>query len=206
MGHMNETPEALQHRKETETQLSQTGRRYFKFIEFDQNERLVTEIRKHPVGLIILLLVGAFITLTLLVVTGLVARLDLSSVVGDSSGTVRAILILACLLGLIGTITMTLIAAFLYVSNVIFVTNEKIAQVLYLSLFNRKISQLSIGDVQDVTVGQKGILATIFNYGTLVIETAGEQQNYTFTYVPDPYQTSKAIVGSHEENLVKYGN
>ncbi|MCA9344118.1 PH domain-containing protein, partial [Candidatus Saccharibacteria bacterium] len=72
--------------------------------------------------------------------------------------------------------------------------------------FNRKISQLSIGDVQDVTVTQKGVLAHLFNYGTLVIETAGEQQNYLFTYIPDPYKHSKLIVGAHEKNLVQYGN
>ena len=98
------------------------------------------------------------------------------------------------------------ISAILFTNNVIYVTSEKLAQVLYITLFNRKISQLSIGDVQDVTVTQKGILAHMFNFGTLVIETAGEQQNYTFTYIPDPYKHSKLIVGSHERNLVEFGN
>jgi len=73
---------------------------------------------------------------------------------------------------------------------------------LYKTIFDRKISQLGIGDVQDVTVTQKGIFARIFNYGTLVIETAGEQVNYIFTYTPRPYETAKQIVGSHE-NIVK---
>ena len=86
------------------------------------------------------------------------------------------------------------------------VTSDKIAQVLYRTIFDRKISQLSIGDVQDVTVTQRGVLARMFNYGTIVIETAGEQQNYTFTFVPDPYMCGKAIVGAHEENLKQYGN
>jgi hypothetical protein len=98
------------------------------------------------------------------------------------------------------------IGAYLYISNVILVTSEKLAQVLYKSIFNRKISQLSIGDVQDVTVNQVGLTARLFNYGTIIIETAGEQDNYDFTYVPDPYKKSKLIVGSHEVNLTKYGN
>lgn len=105
-----------------------------------------------------------------------------------------------------GTLAVMTIQAILYSNNVIFVTSEKIAQILYINLFNKKISQLSIGDVQDVTVTQKGILAHIFNYGTLVIETAGEQQNYNFTYIPEPYKNSKLIVGAHERNLVQFGN
>lgn len=203
---MHETPETIKHRQETASRLSEAGRKYFKFIEFDQNEELVTEIRKDPVGLVIVLLTGGFVTIALLLVSGVVAGIDLTQVFGPNAGSVRSLLVIGCLLGAIGTVITTAIAAFLYVSNVIFVTSEKIAQVLYLSLFNRKISQLSIGDVQDVTVSQKGILAHIFNYGTLVIETAGEQQNYSFTYVPDPYQVSKMIVGAHEINLAKHGN
>ena len=106
----------------------------------------------------------------------------------------------------LGGLVVTTISAILYVNNVILVTTEKIAQILYFSLFNRKISQLSIGDVQDVSVSQNGIFPHLFNYGTLVIETAGEQQNYTFTFVPKPYQSSQAVVGAHEENLKLYGN
>lgn len=108
----------------------------------------------------------------------------------DASG-LRSGLLGLSFIALVLTLIGTLIGVFLYRSNVIYVTSEKIAQVLYTSLFNRKISQLSIGDVQDVTVTQKGILAHIFNYGVLVIETAGEQQNYTFTFVPDPYMLKR---------------
>lgn len=101
---------------------------------------------------------------------------------------------------------MMLIAAVIYNNSVVFVTSEKIVQVLYISLFNRKISQLGIGDVQDVTVQQVGIFPRIFNYGTLVVETAGEQQNYTFTYTPRPYESAKAIVGAHEKDVAAHGN
>jgi hypothetical protein len=55
-------------------------------------------------------------------------------------------------------------------------------------------------------VTQDGIFPRIFNYGTVVIETAGEQNNYIFTYTPFPYQVSKDIVGAHERNLQRYGN
>lgn len=188
------------------SKLSNEGKKFFKLIEFDPNEELISEIRKHPVGLFFVILTGGLIILALTIVTGFIIGSDLSGIFGETYGGVKTIIMIACVLAIVGSAVMTLIAAYLYISNVIFITSEKIAQVLYLSLFNRKISQLSIGDVQDVTVSQKGILAHIFNYGTLTIETAGEQSNYTFNFVPDPYNKSKLIVGSHEANLKEYGN
>lgn len=196
--------------EETNAKLSHVGRKYFKFIEFDKDEQLITEIRKHPIGLFFIYLTGCGIAVTMAIIFYLAAFADgfsgMFTGTGVSSSSARSVLVLLGFFLVVGSIIIMTIQAILYVNNVIFVTSEKIAQVLYITLFNRKISQLSIGDVQDVTVTQKGILAHIFNYGTLVIETAGEQQNYTFTYIPDPYVNSKAIVSSHEINLTKFGN
>jgi len=184
--------------------LSPAARIAFKMIEFDENERLVTEIRKHPVGLLFIYIGGTIITLTLVAIALVTAAL-MQSESADIASIGPAIIAFGIVLAVFSLI-ITTIEAYLYRSNVILVTTEKISQLVYHSLFNRKISQLSIGDVQDVTVRQEGIIAHIFNYGTLVIETAGEQQNYNFTFVPDPYKASKSIVGSHEENLKQYGN
>lgn len=195
---------------EDKAKLSSVGRKYFKFIEFDKDESLVCEIRKHPIGLFFIYATGIGISLIIALVFG---ALGFSSAIpaaldgtGLSGSAAQSLIVVAGLFFVAIILIMMTIQAILYSNNVIFVTSEKIAQILYINLFNRKISQLSIGDVQDVTVTQKGILAHIFNYGTLVIETAGEQQNYTFTFIPDPYHHSKAIVGSHERNLVQYGN
>ena len=187
--------------------LSTVGKKYFRLIEFDDEERLALEIRKHFFGLFIIFLTGFFvmiITLAISIVITFGARG--SDLVGAQAASYSSVALLIGLLLLILEAVSMLIGVYLYRSNVVFVTNQKIAQVLYQTIFNRKISQLNIGDVQDVTVTQKGLFAHIFNYGTLVIETAGEQQNYTFTYVPDPYQSAKVIIGLHEKNIAKFGN
>lgn len=204
---MHETEADIRHRKQTETKLSSEGRKYFKFIEFDAEEELITEIRKHPVGLAIVLATGGFVMLMLLLSGVFLGVVDFDAILGlQDANSLRPLLVIFMFMFVLATAVMTFIAAFLYQSNVIFITSEKIAQVLYRSLFNRKISQLSIGDVQDVTVTQKGLLAHYFDYGTLIIETAGEQENYQFSYVPKPYQVSKQIVGAHERNLKLHGN
>ncbi len=198
---------AEQHRIQATQHLSSLGKRFFKFIEFDESEELVMEIRKHSFGLILVQATGLVVTLIIVLAATLLAY-NLDSIIGqtlETSGLRSAIVAGGFIMGVLSVIG-TEIAIMLYRSNVIFVTSEKVAQILYPSVFNRKLSQLSIGDIQDVTVTQSGIFPRLFNYGTLVIETAGEQQNYVFTYVPKPYDAARAIVGAHEENLKKYGN
>ncbi len=184
--------------------LSATGKRYFSLIEFDDEEQLLLEIRKHMFGLFIIVFSGALISLTILLASLVLAS---GSVLGQLGidGAQKYVALLGFIVSVL-TVGVTMIYAQLYRSNVVYVTNEKIAQVLYMTLFNRKISQLNIGDVQDVTVSQKGVFAHVFSYGTLVIETAGEQQNYTFSFVPNPYGVSKVIIVAHEANLKLYGN
>ncbi len=189
------------------SQLSKQGRRFLGMIEFDQEEQLVAEVRRHPFGLFVIYATGAVIAGVLLAaVVGGAYLVGDTGDLGVDGGLIRTIMVVVGLVLTLISLAVTMISAMLYNSNVVLVTSEKIAQFLYTTIFDRKISQLSIGDVQDVTVSQKGVFARIFNYGTLVIETAGEQQNYTFIYTPDPYQVSKLIVGAHEENLKKYGN
>ena len=201
-------PHISSHRAEAEARLSSKGKSFFRMIEFDDKEQIVMEIRKHPFGLLLIIVFGIILSFTVAVLPLLVAVFaDNEQLANDpSTSSLEQILMTVSIILGVGGLIVTTIAALLYVNNVIFVTSEKIAQVLYLGLFNRRISQLSIGDVQDVTVKQVGIFPRIFHYGTLVIETAGEQQNYTFTFVPNPYQSSQAIVGAHEENLKLYGN
>lgn len=190
--------------------LTPLGKKFCQMIEFDTNETLHLEIRKDPFGLFMIYFLGGAITAVffgLLVIGGASFNFDdMLSGSSVSSSSVNSIIVAIGFFLSVLSIIATAIGAFLYKSNVVLITSEKIAQMLYISLFNRKISQLSIADVQDVTVTQKGILAHIFNYGTLVIETAGEQSNYTFTFTPEPYETAKALVGAHETDVQLHGN
>lgn len=205
--HGEEGAEKSLHYLEAENRLSSEGRSVFKMIEFDDREDLVTEIRKHWFGLFLLWVVGLSATFVLAGVPALLAtQTDLFSVSGASSGGLGlGFAAIGLFLGLL-SFGITLLLGIMFTKNVIFVTTDKVAQVKYSGLIHRKISQLGIGDVQDVTVHQNTIPSRIFNYGTLVIETAGEQNNYTFQYVPNPYKESKAIIWAREENVKLHGN
>lgn len=183
------------------SQLSPSARQVFKLIEFDEDEKLLFEVRKHWFGLFLVYFFGSFV-----IVLALAAAVGAAALPSGEFDTIRMpVVLLGLMLAILGAI-FTAIGAYLYRSNVILVTSDKLAQLLVYGIFQRKISQLSIGDVQDVTVRQHGIIAHALNYGTIIIETSGEQANYSFNFAPDPYLASKAIVGAHEENLKLHGN
>lgn len=190
--------------------LSAPGKKFFDRLEFDDNEKLVREIRKDPFGLVMIYVIGtllAFVLFLILVIGG--STFELGSAVegsGVDSNTLQAITVLVGFFMTVFTVVITAVVAFLYTNSIVIITSEKIAQQLYISLFNRSISQLSIADAQDVTVKQEGILAHMFDYGTLTIETAGEQSNYTFTFTPEPYVAAKDLVGAHEADVAQHGN
>lgn len=189
-------------------QLSPSGRKHLPLIELDNNEKIIYEIRKHTAGLIGVYGLGLLVAGALFAGSMVLAYLiegDQAGL-GTDLGSLRPLILLFGGVLSILALVMTAIGAYLYQSNVVYVTTEKIAQVLYRTIFDRKVSQLSIGDVQDVTTSQKGLLARLFNYGTLVVETSGEQANYTFPFTPTPHEASRAIVNAHEENLKLYGN
>jgi|SRR3990167_2101559 len=199
---------STEHREQESNKLSALGKSLFKYVEFDDSETILAEVRKHPFGMFLIICTGIIIALILMVVLVVLAlNLDTFGVVeeGGSSAFSGILVGLGLVLSLLTTI-ITGITAILYRLNVVYVTNEKIAQVNYMGLFHREVSQLNIGKVEDVTITQRGVFAYIFNYGTFQVETAGELPNKQFTYVSKPHEISKIIIDAHELYVEKYGN
>ncbi len=94
----------------------------------------------------------------------------------------------------------------IYKYNQLIVSDKNVTQVLQIGLFSRKVSELSMANVEDVTAEQHGIFPTIFNYGTLKIETAGEQNNFIFIYCPNPNAYAKAILDSRLQFISEEGS
>lgn len=73
------------------------------------------------------------------------------------------------------------------------VTNDRIINVSQ-HLFSRTISELDLYKIQDVTVESKGILATMFDYGNVYVQTAGARQRFVFENIPNPRIVAKKIM------------
>lgn len=87
-----------------------------------------------------------------------------------------------------------------YYLDVWYVTEKRIIAVEQRTIFNRGISNLRFDKIQDVTIDVKGFVATVLNYGSIKVQTAGED-NYDFSMdtVKDPENVRKVIFNQHNE-------
>lgn len=190
---------------EVSKKLAPASQRLFQFVEFDDDEELIGEVRKHPIGLLFIWITGIFSLLVIGALTIFVSSQMGNELVNPDESMQTVVLLIGFLLSILA-VAITGINSWLYTSDVLFITSEKIAEVEYVSLFSRRVMQLNIGKVEDLTVAQNGILPHLFNYGSILIETAGETRNPAFTYLPDPNNVSKKILEAHESYVEKYGN
>jgi len=143
----------------------------------DDPTGIVLKTKKHIFGLIVLY-VQALVGLGAAV--GLIVFL-LPELVGPDQN-INNFISLALVFLLFLIVVVLLVATRVYLASQLVVTTKNLTQVNQVGLFNRKISQLSLQDVEDVSAEQKGVFATLFNFGTLFVETAGEQANFHFDY------------------------
>lgn len=161
------------------------------------DEVKVADVRRHPFGLFLIYLqtiVGlglAFMLIFLLLPTFL-------DTTGISEATGNSVIALFSFLAVFFALIFLVLAARIYRANQLIVTDENVTQVLQIGLFKRKVSELSMHNVEDVTADQHGVMQTFLNYGTLTIETAGEQNNFTFVYCPNPNAYAKAILDARQ--------
>ena len=62
-----------------------------------------------------------------------------------------------------------------------------------MGLLYKQLSSSQLDKIQDVTYKQGGISDTFFNFGTVLIQTAGTEPNFEFEAVPRPNQVVEQI-------------
>ncbi len=159
------------------------------------DETLVADVRRHPFGLFLLYL-QIFVGLGLALLLFGVFLPSLSDTLGVSTSTLNSIAAAVTLFVIAFGLIFIVLATRIYKGNQLIVSDKNVTQVLQIGLFDRKVSELSMANVEDVTAQQRGIFPTLLNYGTLRIETAGEQNNFVFIYCPHPNAYAKAILDS----------
>jgi hypothetical protein len=167
---------------------------YLKTVEdVGSDERIMCIVHQHPFGIIFIYIL-TFICLSFSHF-GVSLLLPNSTAPGVNYATIAMLSILVVLV--IGVL-LTL-ATIVYRKSKLTVTDKNVVQIIQNGLLNKRVSQLSLANVEDVTSQQKGILANIFGYGILNIETAGEQTNFNFNYCPNPHRVAKIILHAKDD-------
>ena len=164
-------------------------------FRLDPGERIVRVIRRHPIALAPTLLTSGF--MVLLAIGMVLGTATFAAVLPVPSSV---ILILAVALFVIGA-AIFLAGTYAYRHTVLIFTNQHLIQVDQKSTFSRSVSQLSFEEVQDVKGKRVGVLATIFNYGDVEVQTAGERENFMFHTVSSPERIAEDALETHELHL-----
>lgn len=175
---------------------------YYKTIEvIEHDERILCVVKQHPFG-IILIYILSFIGF----IAGLVTiSIFLPNSLNETSQIYSASTLIAFICGFIIFIIVSIVA-YIYNQSSLTITDKNVVQIIQKSLYDRKVSHISLANIEDVTSEQNGVFANMFNYGTIKIETAGEQANFIFSMCPHPNRVSRIILDAKDNFIQVTGN
>ena len=153
----------------------------------EQDEQVILLMRRHIVTNVPWIL-GAIIAFILpILLSPFIAEIGLFSSAGIGN------MFIFTLLWYTGIFTFTFLSFINWYFNVYIVTNERVIDVDFVNLTYKQISHAPIFKIQDIKFEQVGVVAGIFNFGTVTIQTAGELPNFDFEDVPNPAEVVHII-------------
>lgn len=168
-------------------------------------EEVLCEIKRHPIGMLGMYLAAGAILVILALAAFVLVPTAAKNMANTAAAGYAAIAFI---------VLMVLIVGFVFISHYVYwgsrwiLTSDSVTQVLQHSLFNKEMAQLSLGNLEDVTAEQNGILAHAFNFGTIKVETAGEREKFVLSYCPNPKQYAQMVLHareSFEQNVREVG-
>jgi len=90
--------------------------------------------------------------------------------------------------------------------NVFIITEERVIDIDFYNLLSKKFSEAKICMIQDVTSTQGGVSQILFNYGTVLIQTASEIPVIKIEMIPNPALVIKVLQqmrGEEEQEAIE---
>lgn len=163
-------------------------------------EQIVCSIKRHPIGLLGIYAMSGIMLILLFVAVGALPHFATDLTATDKTYAFITAIALASLI-----LIFVWIAVIIYKGNRWVVTTDSITQIQQTGLFRKQTSQLSLENLEDVTFEQSSLIQTLFNYGTLKAETAGEHSKFQFPFCPQPKNCAVKIIQAHEKFMESYG-
>lgn len=89
-----------------------------------------------------------------------------------------------------------------YYFDIWIITNERIINIEQKGMFTRKVSEMTYAKMQDISTEVVGFIPTVINYGDIKVQTAGENENFIFRTVSDPYHIKNVIAEMQKKSKV----
>lgn len=149
----------------------------------EDEEKVVLLLRKHPITNISWIA----ISVVMLFAPGILGQFPLLSFLPDRY---QFIAVLGWYLITMAYILENFLGWFY---NVNILTDERIVDIDFYNMIYKEVSDANLDRIEDVTYRVGGAIRTVFNYGDVLVQTAGEVPNFEFSAVPKPADVAKIL-------------
>ncbi len=77
--------------------------------------------------------------------------------------------------------------------NVGIITNKRVVDIDFYAVLYKEITNAQLGKIEDVTIKSGGFIQSLFDYGSVFMQTAGTEVNIEFVDIPHPSDTVQLI-------------
>ncbi|MDO8335918.1 MAG: hypothetical protein Q7T74_04025 [Candidatus Saccharibacteria bacterium] len=157
------------------------SKKQYPSLNLSEGEYVITSVKRHPLGLITIWLSAIGVSIVILIMPMVFQS---SGLVVASQAKLFGSLILIALL--VFVVLIAAVATMVYQYNKFYITNESVIQHIQTTLFSQNDQIVSLGNIEDASYRQVGLLQTIFGYGAIRLSTQGDETTYKFTWVSSP--------------------
>lgn len=176
-------------------------------LHLDPDENVILEVRKHWIifaGIAFGFICAAFLPFIIFTAIKIFASNYLNY---DLPGNDNALFLFFYSLWLLTLWILFFVDWTKYYLDVWYVTEKRIIAIDQKNVFHREISNLRFDKIQDITVGIRGFISTLLDFGDVKVQTASEDSvEFTLNTVRHPNDVRKVIFGRQNlENEAEKG-
>jgi hypothetical protein len=149
----------------------------------EQDEEVILVIRSHW----IVYVPQVFLAILVLALPWILGAI--SSDIFKSTAIFFSLLITSLLIS--GSILISTLLKWYY--NVDMITDQRVVDLDFPNIMAHTMSEAQLEHIEDVTQKQFGLLGSIFDVGTVYVQTAGSNQNIEFTNIPRPRDVQEIL-------------
>jgi len=163
---------------------------FFDFSEREDNEKIYVVLRPHWFTNVSWILIAILMILAPMIL----------GILKINSPLPAKFTFILVLFWYLATFAFTLEKFISWYFDIFMVTNTRVIDIDIHNLLDRKFSEAQINRIQNTSYHVSGVFHTIFNYGSVIIETAGENPDIVFENIASPGKIIKLLQNLCEKN------
>jgi len=158
------------------------------FANQQKDEEVLLFLRRHFITNTFWIIIA--VVLSLIPIIGILLRFNLTFL-NVSPITIFFYLILYYMV----VLTFAFVQFLSWYYNISLVTDKRIVDIDFYGLLYKNVASTTINNIEDVSYTQVGAIRSFFDYGDVVVQTAGTISHFDFLAVPHPQKVVRIIEG-----------